>query len=79
MSIPSRARSADYVPRRPHDTVLYRIVQQHLATFLEHTERTYAAPLPKYVVDTFEHLLAGRRLLLADAKWTMLGSDDGHR
>jgi hypothetical protein len=30
---------------------------EHLATFLGHTERTYAAPLPKYVVDTFEHYL----------------------
>jgi hypothetical protein len=28
--------------------------------FLEHTARTYAAPLPKYVVDTFEDdLLCG--------------------
>ena len=63
MSIPSRvglplASAADYVPRRPHDTVLYGIVREHLATFLAHTERTYAAPLPKYVVDAFEHYLA---------------------
>ena len=48
---------AEYVPRHPHDTVLYGLVLQHLATFLEHTERTYAAPLPKYVVDTFEDYL----------------------
>jgi transposase-like zinc-binding protein len=59
----SRARSplapaADYVPRRPHDTVLYRIVREHLATFLAHTERTYNAPLPRYVVNAFEHYLA---------------------
>ena len=33
------------------------LVREHLATFLGHTERTYAAPLPKYVVDTFEHYL----------------------
>jgi hypothetical protein len=39
---------------------LYGIVREHLATFLAHTERTYAAPLPKYVVDTFEdYLLCG--------------------
>jgi len=38
--------------------VLYGIVREHLATFLAHTERSYAAPLPKYVVDTFEHYLA---------------------
>jgi len=53
------ARSADEdVPRRPHDTVLYGIVREHLDTFLELTKRTYAAPLPKYVVNTFEHDLA---------------------
>jgi len=49
---------AHYVPRRPHDTVLYGIVREHLATFLAHTERAYAAPLPKYVVDTFDGYLA---------------------
>jgi ribosomal protein S27E len=38
--------------------VLYGIVREHLATFLALTERAYAAPLPKYVVDTFEHYLA---------------------
>ncbi|MEO5726706.1 MAG: transposase zinc-binding domain-containing protein [Byssovorax sp.] len=39
--------------------MLYRIVREHLATFLEHTARTYAAP-PRYVVDTFEdYLLCG--------------------
>jgi hypothetical protein len=37
-----------------------RILREHLATFLGHTERTYAAPLPKYVVDTFEHDLTVR-------------------
>ena len=37
--------------------MLYRIVREHLATFLAHTERTYAAPLPKYVVNAFEHYL----------------------
>jgi hypothetical protein len=38
--------------------VLYGLVREHLATFLAHTERTYTAPLPKYVVDTFEDYLA---------------------
>jgi hypothetical protein len=28
------------------------------ATFVAHIERTYAAPLPRYVVETFEHYLA---------------------
>ena len=54
------ASSADYVSRRPHDTVLYGIVPEHLATFLAHTERAYAAPLPRHVVETFEQYLACR-------------------
>jgi hypothetical protein len=41
--------AAEYVPRRPHDTVLYSIVREHLATFLAHTERSYAAPLHGYL------------------------------
>src|SRR5436190_22453875 len=63
MSTPSGARStlastAEYVPRRPHDTVLYGIVREHLATFLEHAERTYATPPPSYVALAFEGYLA---------------------
>jgi hypothetical protein len=38
--------------------VLYGIVRDHLTTFLAHTERSCAAPLPKYVVDTFDGYLA---------------------
>jgi len=38
--------------------VLYGLVREHLATFLAETERSYAAPLPKYVVDTFDDYLA---------------------
>jgi hypothetical protein len=30
--------------------VLYGLVQEHLATFVAHAARTYAAPLPRYVV-----------------------------
>lgn len=52
------ASAAEYVPRRPHDTVRYGIIREHLATFLARTERTYAVPLPKYGVDAFEHHLA---------------------
>jgi hypothetical protein len=37
-------------------------VREHLATVLAHTERSYAAPLPKYVVDTFDGYLACRDL-----------------
>jgi hypothetical protein len=50
--------SAVYVPRAPHETVLYALVQEHLATFLDHAARSYAAPLPRYVIDAFEGYLA---------------------
>ena len=51
------APASTYPPRRPHETVLYAIVREHLATFLEHTACTYKAPLPRYVVNAFEHYL----------------------
>jgi len=38
-----------YRPRRPTETVLYRVVREHLETFLEHARETYDAPLPRYV------------------------------
>ena len=53
-----RGTSTVYVPRRPHETTLYRVVQEHLATFLASAEQTHAAPLPRYVVDAFERYIA---------------------
>jgi hypothetical protein len=41
--------AAPYVPRRPTDTVLYRVVRDHLETFLAHARESYARPLPQYV------------------------------
>ena len=55
---PLSAPAAEYVPRRPQDTVLHRLVREHYATFVAHTEATYAAPLPRYVTDAFERYLA---------------------
>jgi uncharacterized Zn finger protein (UPF0148 family) len=46
-----------YVPHRPHDTALYGLVREHLATFVAYAARTYAAPLPRYVVKAFEDYL----------------------
>jgi len=54
----SLASAAEYLPRRPHDTVLHRLVHEPYATFVAHTEATYAAPLPRYVTDAFERYLA---------------------
>jgi hypothetical protein len=53
-----RRASTSYTPRRPHDTVLHRLVREHYATFVAHAEATYAAPLPRYVTDAFERYLA---------------------
>ena len=38
-----------YRPRRPQDTLLHRMVREHLETFFEHARESYDAPLPKYV------------------------------
>ena len=40
-----------YRPRRPQDTVLHRVVREHLETFIAHARESYDAPLPKYVRD----------------------------
>ena len=53
-----RIASPAYTPRRPHDTVLHRVVREHCATFIAHTEATCAAPLPRYVKDAFERYLS---------------------
>jgi hypothetical protein len=47
-----------YRPRRPQDTLLHRVVREHLQTFLAHVGRLYARPLPRYVVQEFEQYLA---------------------
>jgi hypothetical protein len=38
-----------YVPRRPTETVLYRVVRESLDTFVAHARETYERPLPRYV------------------------------
>jgi transposase-like zinc-binding protein len=54
---PLPAQAAEYVARRPQDTVLHRLVREHYETFVAHTEATYATPLPHYVTDAFERYL----------------------
>lgn len=49
--------ASTYAPRQPSATVLHRLVREHYATFVAHTEATYAAPLPRYVTDAFERYL----------------------
>ena len=50
--------SRAYSPRHPHDTILHRLVREHLASFVAFTESAYSAPLPRYVTDAFERYLA---------------------
>jgi len=54
---PLPAQAAEYVPRRPQDTVLHRLVRERYETFVAHTEATHAAPLPRYVPFAFERYL----------------------
>ena len=55
---PLSAQTAEYRPRKPQDTLLHRLVREHLASFVAYTEAPRAAPLPRYVKDAFERYLA---------------------
>ena len=43
--------AATYLPRKPHDTVLYRLVKEHGSNFLQYARDMYDGPLPRYVED----------------------------
>ena len=51
----SVARRGGYERRRPEQTLLYQLVEQHWPTFRERAEQ--AGGLPKFVVDEFEAYL----------------------
>jgi hypothetical protein len=42
-------KPSQYERRKPEDTVLYRLVADHLETFLEHARESYDGGLPTYV------------------------------
>ena len=46
-----------YERRRPEQTTLYRLVQEHLETFLVQVEAGGVASLPQFVKDEFEAFL----------------------
>ena len=50
--------SPTYRPRKPQNTALYRIVQEHLETFLAEPLAHGAAPYPRYVEREFRRLLS---------------------
>ena len=42
---------------RPEQTTLYRLVQQHAASFIAHTEASTGAELPRFIKDEFDAFL----------------------
>ena len=46
-----------YERHRPEQTTLYRLVQQHAASFIAHTEASTGAELPRFIKDEFEAFL----------------------
>ena len=46
-----------YERHRPEQSALYRLVQQHAASFIAHTEASTGAELPKFVKDEFDDFL----------------------
>jgi transposase-like zinc-binding protein len=43
-----------YARRRPEDTTLYQVVQEHLGSFLAQVEAQTGAGLPQFVKDEFD-------------------------
>ncbi len=43
-----------YERHRPEQTTLYRIVQQHAASFIAHTEASTGSELPGFIKDEFD-------------------------
>jgi len=58
-TIPSPADDtpAPYERRRPEETTLYQVVQDHLDTFLPPVEQETGTGLPQFVTDEFEAFL----------------------
>ena len=55
-----------YEPRRPQETLLYRVVREHLSEFIQHAADSYERPLPRYVVSELEgYLRCGQFYALA--------------
>ncbi len=54
---PEDGRRIHYERRRPEDTTLYTLVQDHLETFLAQVELETGAGLPEFVQEEFEAFL----------------------
>ena len=51
------AGSVHYERHRPERTTLYRLVQQHAASFIAHTEASTGCELPSFIKDEFDAFL----------------------
>ena len=58
LSCADAAGAAVYRRRRPERTVLYRVVQAHLETWLVHRHGQDGGPLPPWVEGEFRRFLA---------------------
>ena len=54
---PENGRRVHYERRRPEDTALYQLVQEHLETFLAQVELETGAGLPEFVKKEFDAFL----------------------
>ena len=57
MLIFTKGAPVHYERHRPEQSTLYRLVQQHCASFLEQAERAAGAKVPRFVQDEFEAFL----------------------
>src|SRR5271166_2672076 len=53
--------AAPYLPRRPTETVLYKLVRQNLESFLAYAREHYDGGLPRYVENELRAFLRGAR------------------
>ena len=51
-----------YERHRPEQTTLYRLVKQHAASFIEHTEASTGSELPQFMMDAFDARFASREI-----------------
>ena len=65
-----------YERHRPEQTTLYRLVQQHAATFIAQAEAAVGADLPQFVKDEFDAFLECG--ILADGFLRLRCGDCGH-
>ena len=47
--------SAQCLRHHPEQTTLYRLVQQHAASFIAHTEASTGSELPRFIKDESTH------------------------